>query len=94
MHASDGTVGGVVQLHELAELGEAGTHEGEVVPVIQGPHLANALPTDVVLQSAAQGIAGVRRVGDHGVVPKQGHDLGNAVWLRFLRMDVKVPGHW
>ena len=89
----DGTECGVVQLDEVAELGKIRAHEGEVVPVVQTPEPADALTCAQVAQLAAQGIARVGWVGDERVIPQQGHDLGDAVWLRILRVDVKVPGH-
>jgi hypothetical protein len=90
---ADGPERGVVDVHELAELGEVLAHQREVVPVVEAPDAQDPVPPVAVPDPGPQGVAGVGRVGDQRVVPQRVDDLLEQPLLRVVRMDVQVARH-
>jgi len=89
----DGTEHAVRHLHELAELREILADQREVVPVIELADRPDPLDAVLVAELATEGVAGVRRIGDHSTLPHDVGDLRDRATLRVGRMDVEVPGH-
>ena len=84
---------GVLDVHELPELGEVPAHQREVVLLVEPPDPQDPVPTVPVAEHAAERIARVRRVGDQRPVPQRlGHLLEQA-GLRVVGMDVDEAGH-
>src|SRR5699024_9260358 len=83
----------VADVHELPELGEVGTDEGEVVALVEAAQPQDALLAVLVPQRRPERI---HRVGGIGDQTPLSHDLGsrsNAAYLWIDRMDVEVACH-
>jgi hypothetical protein len=80
-------------VHQRPELSEVVADKGEVVLVVELPDRAHPVQARSVAELDAQGVAGVRRVGDHAVLAERRGDLLDQPRLRVDRVDVEVARH-
>src|SRR5690606_1179996 len=83
----------VVDVDELAQLGEVLAHEREVVPVVEPADAPDAVETLTVVERGAEREARVGRVGDQPSLPDEVHDLPDRTRLWVVRMHVVVDRH-
>src|SRR6266536_5111463 len=84
---------GIVDLDELAELGEVPAYQCEVVPVVEAADLPDPIQPGTVTQLASEGEARIRGVGDQPAAPDQIDDLPEQTPLRVVRVHVVVLRH-
>ncbi len=84
---------GIAEMHEVAQLPEVGADQGEVVVIVEIAQSLDSGDPVGAADSGAEGVAGVSRIGDEGVVGEHGRNLRDCPWLRVHRMNVEVPGH-
>jgi len=89
----DGPEHRVVDVDELAQLGEVLAYQREVMPVVELADRPDPGDAVGVAELAAERVARVRWVSDHATRPHDIGDLGDRPPLRIGRMDVEVPGH-
>jgi hypothetical protein len=84
----------VVDVHELAELGEVAAHQREVVPLVEAADLQDPVAPLAVADATAERVTRVRGVGDQRVVlTERGDHLLEQPRLRVLGVDVDEASH-
>ena len=77
----------------LAELGEVGADQGEVMPLVEMPNLPDPRKRLLVAHHGSERESGVGGIGDHAPFPEDRDDLRDGTCLRVLWMYVEVASH-
>ncbi len=84
----------VVHQRVAADFGEVPAYQREIVVFVGLADAADALQGVFVAHVAAQRVAGIRGIGDHPALPDDVHGFADQAYLRVLRVNFEVLGHF